>query len=87
VDEFVPRAVSVTDAPFAIIAVQAVAEQLSHVTPLTVPVPVPPSATVSAYRAGSNVAVTFLAALIVTEHVFPDAEVHPDHDLRSTSEP
>jgi hypothetical protein len=49
--------------------------------PVTVPVPVPTRPTVSETDVPENVAVTVLAADIVTVHTFPETVEHPLHDV------
>jgi hypothetical protein len=82
-------AVSTTVSPFAKVVLHGTPDTTTQVKPPpsenTVPPPPPVEFSVSGYRAGWNVAVTFFAAAIVTLQVVPEKEVQPLHDLKIAS--
>jgi uncharacterized protein YlzI (FlbEa/FlbD family) len=80
-------AVSVTAVAGEVFATWAVQPSVEPVVqamppPVTVPRPVPEVLAVRSHVAGWNVAVTVLAMVIETVHVFPDTAVQPLHDQK-----
>ncbi len=76
-------AVSVTDVAGDVLGTEAVHPSAEPVVqemlpPVTVPRPVPDVFAVRSQASGWNVAVTVLAAVIVTVHLVPLADVQPD---------
>ena len=74
-------AVNVTTAPVTYNSAQSAPQLMPAGELVTVPLPAPAFVTVKAYLA-INVAVTFLAAFIVTAHV-PVPKQLPDHPLKA----
>jgi hypothetical protein len=75
-------AVKVTVVPLTKLAEQALPQLIPDGLDVTVPLPRPDLLTVSVNRSRVNVALTVLAALIVTLQVAPEAASHPVHPVK-----
>jgi len=81
-DPAAATAVSVTDVPLMYGSEQSAPQLIPDGLAVTVPAPRSAFATASVYTS-LNVAVTVRAAVIVTVHVFADAESHPDQPVNA----